>query len=138
MPTSLLFLETNICQRSFKRFLGKSIIFTLFRNIYFTILTNNLTRKLKKNRRIMNIIEIDLLPYLWKLRWRDRWKRIMLKTLTFYYKTMFITGIITFSNNFRIIFRYSNNVLPLNQRNKKKKENWTKMINWNKLWFINS
>lgn len=68
MPTSLLFLETNICQRSFKRFLGKSIIFTLFRNIYFTILTNNLTRKLKKNRRIMNIIEIDLLPYLWKLR----------------------------------------------------------------------
>lgn len=108
MPTSLLFLETNICQRSFKRFLGKSIIFTLFRNIYFTILTNNLTRKLKKNRRIMNIIEIDLLPYLWKLRWRDRWKRIMLKTLTFYYKTMFITGIITFSNNFRIIFRYSN------------------------------
>lgn len=108
MPTSLLFLETNICQRSFKRFLGKSIIFTLFRNIYFTILTNNLTRKLKKNRRIMNIIEIDLLPYLWKLRWRDRWKRIMLKTLTFYYKTMFITGIITFSNNFRIIFQYSN------------------------------
>lgn len=71
MPTSLLFLEMNICQRNFKRFLGKSTIFTLFHNICFTILINNLIRKIEKNRtrsdRTMNIIEIDLLLYLWKL-----------------------------------------------------------------------